>query len=69
MTSISFDLWEEISSSSFYTTAVQHRSLRDGIALANKIGQTSVVSGYTSQANNILCFLQVCTRTLCRDSY
>ncbi|KAF8893880.1 glucoamylase [Infundibulicybe gibba] len=53
-----FDLWEEVSSSSFFTTAVQHRSLRQGIALANAIGQTSVVSGYTTQANNLLCFLQ-----------
>ncbi|KAF9046528.1 glucoamylase [Panaeolus papilionaceus] len=53
-----FDLWEEISSSSFFTSAVQHRALREGIALANKIGQSSVVSGYTTQANNILCFLQ-----------
>ncbi|TFK40744.1 glucoamylase [Crucibulum laeve] len=53
-----FDLWEEVSSSSFFTTAVQHRALREGIALANKLGQTSVVSGYTTQANNVLCFLQ-----------
>ncbi|KAF8158200.1 glucoamylase [Crassisporium funariophilum] len=53
-----FDLWEEVNSSSFFTTAVQHRSLREGAALATKIGQTSVVAGYTAQANNILCFLQ-----------
>jgi glucoamylase len=53
-----FDLWEEVSSSSFFTTAVQHRSLRQGVALANAIGQTSVVSDYTTQANNLLCFLQ-----------
>jgi glucoamylase len=57
---ISFDLWEEVSSSSFFTTAIQHRSLRQGVALANAIGQTSVVSDYTTQANNLLCFLQVC---------
>lgn len=56
-----FDLWEEVSSSSFFTTAVQHRSLRQGVALANAIGQASVVSGYTTQADNLLCFLQVCT--------
>ncbi|KAI0755207.1 glucoamylase [Daedaleopsis nitida] len=54
-----FDLWEEINSSSFFTTAVQHRALRDGAALATKIGQTSVVSGYTTQADNLLCFLQL----------
>jgi glucoamylase len=55
-----FDLWEEISSSSFFTTAVQHRSLREGSALATAIGQTSVVDGYNTQAANLLCFLQVC---------
>lgn len=54
-----FDLWEEVNSSSFFTTAVQHRSLRQGAALATTIGQTSVVSGYTTQAANLLCFLQV----------
>lgn len=54
-----YDLWEEVSSSSFFTTAVQHRSLREGAALATAIGQTSVVSGYTTQAANLLCFLQV----------
>jgi glucoamylase len=53
-----FDLWEEIESSSFFTTAVQHRSLREGIALADVINQTSVISGYKSQADNLLCFLQ-----------
>ncbi|GLB37373.1 putative 1,4-alpha-D-glucan glucohydrolase [Lyophyllum shimeji] len=53
-----FDLWEEVSSSSFFTTAVQHRALRQGIALATAIGQADVVSGYTTQAANILCFLQ-----------
>ncbi|PPQ72654.1 hypothetical protein CVT26_004320 [Gymnopilus dilepis] len=53
-----FDLWEEVDSSSFFTTAVQHRALREGAALASKIGQSSVVSGYTTQAGNILCFLQ-----------
>ncbi|KAE9408659.1 glucoamylase [Gymnopus androsaceus JB14] len=53
-----FDLWEEVQSSSFFTTAVQHRSLREGVRLANTIGQTSVVSGWTEQAENLLCFLQ-----------
>ncbi|KAG6920024.1 hypothetical protein DXG01_010092 [Tephrocybe rancida] len=53
-----FDLWEEVSSSSFFTTAVQHRALRQGAALATSIGQTGVVSGYTTQAANALCFLQ-----------
>ncbi|EIW58421.1 glucoamylase [Trametes versicolor FP-101664 SS1] len=53
-----FDLWEEVNSSSFFTTAVQHRALREGAAFATRIGQTSVVSGYTTQAANVLCFLQ-----------
>ncbi|KAJ7160073.1 glucoamylase [Mycena filopes] len=53
-----FDLWEEVSSSSFFTTAVQHRSLREGAALATALGQTSVVANYNTQAANILCFLQ-----------
>ncbi|KAG7090984.1 hypothetical protein E1B28_010051 [Marasmius oreades] len=53
-----FDLWEEISSSSFFTTAEQHRSLRQGATLATKIGQTSVVQNYNTQASNLLCFMQ-----------
>ncbi|KAH7914250.1 glycoside hydrolase family 15 protein [Hygrophoropsis aurantiaca] len=53
-----FDLWEEIDSSSFFTTAVQHRALVQGSALATAIGQTSAVSGYNTQAINVLCFLQ-----------
>ncbi|KAI0057906.1 glucoamylase [Artomyces pyxidatus] len=53
----SFDLWEEIDSSSFFTTAVQHRSLREGSALATRIGQTSVTANYLTQADNLLCFL------------
>lgn len=55
-----YDLWEEVSSSSFFTTAVQHRALRQGATFATLIGQTSVVSGYQTQAANLLCFLQVC---------
>ncbi|KAH8825016.1 glucoamylase [Flagelloscypha sp. PMI_526] len=53
-----FDLWEEVSSSSFFTTAVQHRVLRQGSTLANKIGKTQNVSSYDEQAGNVLCFLQ-----------
>ena len=54
-----YDLWEENFSSSFFTTAVQHRALRSGAALATKLGQTLVISGYSTQADNVLCFLQV----------
>ncbi|KAI0771239.1 glucoamylase [Trametes elegans] len=53
-----FDLWEEVNSASFFTTAVQHRALREGSAFASRIGQNSVVAGYNSQADNLLCFLQ-----------
>jgi glucoamylase len=53
-----FDLWEEIHSSSFFTTAVQHRALREGAALAAKIGHSPTVKPYITQADNILCFLQ-----------
>lgn len=56
---IRFDLWEEVNSSSFFTTAVQHRALREAIALANRIGQTGSVSTWSTQAANVLCFLQV----------
>ncbi|KAF8271969.1 glucoamylase [Lactarius quietus] len=53
-----FDLWEEIDSSSFFTTAVQHRALRQGSELATSIGQTASIGTYDTQAANILCFLQ-----------
>ncbi|KAK0464222.1 glucoamylase [Desarmillaria tabescens] len=53
-----FDLWEEVSSSSFFTTAVQHRSLREGATLAAALGDTALATQYTAQAANTLCFLQ-----------
>ncbi|KAF9070778.1 glucoamylase [Rhodocollybia butyracea] len=54
-----FDLWEELNSSSFFTTAVQHRVLRQGVSLASALGQPqSLVSNYETQANFVLCFLQ-----------
>lgn len=54
-----FDLWEEINSSSFFTTAVQHRALREGSALAASIGEAASFETYNTQAANLLCFLQV----------
>jgi len=51
-----FDLWEEVDSSSFFTTAVQHRALREGARLASRLGQDSCF--FTVQAGNLLCFLQ-----------
>lgn len=50
------DLWEEVDGSSFFTTAVQHRSLVEGQALAEQIGTTCI--SCESQAPQILCFLQ-----------
>ncbi|KAG8684944.1 hypothetical protein FRC08_013398, partial [Ceratobasidium sp. 394] len=53
-----FDLWEEVSGSSFFTIAVQHRSLRQGAAFATALGDSTRASTYTTQAANLLCFLQ-----------
>jgi len=53
----SFDLWEEVSSSSFFTTAAQHRALRQGAVFAESLGEDS--AQYITQADNVLCFLQV----------
>ncbi|KAF8162773.1 glycoside hydrolase family 15 protein [Crassisporium funariophilum] len=53
-----FDLWEEVLSSSFFTTAVQHRALRQGAALATRIGEQSVSSEYSIEAAKALCFMQ-----------
>jgi glucoamylase len=54
--STGFDLWEEVSGSSFFTVAAQHRALVEGLALAKQLGQSS--TAYDSQATNLLCFLQ-----------
>lgn len=51
-----FDLWEEIDSSSFWTTAAQYRALVQGSALAVEIGKSC--PNCLSQAPQILCFLQ-----------
>ena len=49
-----YDLWEETLGSSFFTTAVQHRALVEGSALAEQIGRSCASCG---QAPQILCFL------------
>ena len=54
--STTFDLWEEVRGSSFFTTAVQHRALIEGNNLAERIGKSC--SACVSQAPQILCFLQ-----------
>ncbi|KAE9408931.1 hypothetical protein BT96DRAFT_913619 [Gymnopus androsaceus JB14] len=46
---IALIFWEEISSSSFWTTAVQHKAL---------LGNTDAADTFSSQADNALCFLQ-----------
>ncbi|KAG6879165.1 hypothetical protein C0992_004698 [Termitomyces sp. T32_za158] len=53
-----FDLWEEVPSSSFFTTAVQHRALRQGAIFSFSYGQSENLSTYITQAENTLCFLQ-----------
>ncbi|EUC57047.1 glucoamylase [Rhizoctonia solani AG-3 Rhs1AP] len=56
--STGFDLWEEVSGSSFFTTAVQHRALREGAKIATALGDSTRATTYTTQAANVLCFLQ-----------
>ncbi|KAI1381523.1 carbohydrate-binding module family 20 protein [Hypoxylon crocopeplum] len=51
-----FDLWEEVSGSSFFTVAAQHRSLVEGSALAKSLGQTCTACD--AVAPQVLCFLQ-----------
>ncbi len=51
-----FDLWEETNGSSFFTTAVQHRTLVEGNTLTGQIGESC--TGCVSQAPQMLCFLQ-----------
>ncbi|KAF2494814.1 putative glucan 1,4-alpha-glucosidase [Lophium mytilinum] len=51
-----FDLWEEVSGSSFFTIAVQHRALVEGNILATSLSKTCI--NCVSQAPQTLCFLQ-----------
>ncbi|PLB55671.1 putative glucoamylase precursor [Aspergillus steynii IBT 23096] len=50
-----FDLWEEVQGSSFFTTAVQHKALVEGKAFAEALGQAC---DSCSVAPQILCHLQ-----------
>ncbi|GIC90883.1 putative glucoamylase/glucan 1,4-alpha-glucosidase [Aspergillus udagawae] len=54
--SSTFDLWEEVRGSSFFTTAVQRQALSQGAALAQRLGKSC--SNCLSQAPQVLCFLQ-----------
>lgn len=51
-----FDLWEEVSGSSFFTLSATHRALAEGAALATKLGKTC--DGCAAAAPQVLCFLQ-----------
>ncbi|EAW10464.1 putative glucoamylase/glucan 1,4-alpha-glucosidase [Aspergillus clavatus NRRL 1] len=51
-----FDLWEEVRGSSFFTTAVQYQALVQGASLAQKLGDSC--PHCQTQAPQILCFLQ-----------
>ncbi|KAM3076149.1 hypothetical protein ACMFMG_006337 [Clarireedia jacksonii] len=51
-----FDLWEEVNGSSFWTTAVQHRALVEGAKFATAVGDSC--PDCDSQAPHILCMLQ-----------
>ena len=51
-----FDLWEEVNSASFFTTASQYRALVEGSALAAQIGKTC--AHCDSQSPQVLCALQ-----------
>ncbi|CAI7639579.1 unnamed protein product [Penicillium glandicola] len=51
-----YDLWEEVSGSSFFTIAAQHRALVEGSTFASQVG--SSCSYCDSQAPQVLCFLQ-----------
>lgn len=53
--STTFDLWEEVSGTSFFTTQSQYRSLVSGSALASSLGLSC--PSCDSQAPQILCFL------------
>ncbi|XHG01109.1 hypothetical protein AWENTII_004511 [Aspergillus wentii] len=54
--STTYDLWEEVSGSSFFTTIAQYRALVEGASLAQKLGHSC--PHCDSQAPQVLCFLQ-----------
>ena len=54
--STTFDLWEEVKGSSFFTAAVQYRAMVEGNNLAEQIGKSCPAC--VSQSPQVLCFLQ-----------
>ncbi|KAF7549315.1 hypothetical protein G7Z17_g6457 [Cylindrodendrum hubeiense] len=51
-----FDLWEEVSGSSFFTVASQYRALIEGSTIAGLLGKSG--TSYSAIAPQVLCFLQ-----------
>ncbi|CAK7242700.1 MAG: glycoside hydrolase 15 protein [Sporothrix thermara] len=51
-----YDLWEEVSGSSFFTISAQHRALVEGSAFASRVGASCTYCD--SQAPQILCYMQ-----------
>ncbi|CAK7228809.1 glycoside hydrolase 15 protein [Sporothrix bragantina] len=51
-----YDLWEEVSGSSFFTISAQHRALVEGSAFAGRVGGSCAYCD--SQAPQILCYMQ-----------
>jgi glucoamylase len=49
----SFDLWEEVKGTHFYTRVVQRRALVDGARLAYRLGDAGAGSWYQQQADSI----------------
>ncbi len=53
-----FDLWEEVKGTHFYTLMVSRRALLEGAQLANKLGDNGAANWYKLQANEIALELQ-----------
>ncbi|KAK0212473.1 glycoside hydrolase family 15 protein [Desarmillaria ectypa] len=53
-----YDIWGEVLSSSYWTSTVQHRALRQGVVLGVTVGDMSVSELYTNHAESLLCFMQ-----------
>ncbi|OAV97173.1 hypothetical protein PTTG_02745 [Puccinia triticina 1-1 BBBD Race 1] len=49
----SFDLWEEVNGSHFFTFAVIHRALKDGVSFATKMEDHGAAAWYQKQADQI----------------
>lgn len=49
----SFDIWEEVKGTHFFTRSVQHRALLDGADLAEELGDVDAAKFYRQQAHAI----------------